>query len=39
MIVEVKAIYLDLEIKWEKRTEANTDFVIVLGKILEKKNC
>ena len=39
MIVEVKEIFLNPEMKWEKRTEANTDFVIVLGNILEKKNC
>lgn len=39
MVVEVKEITLDPEIPWEKRTEENSDFVIVLGNILEKKNC
>lgn len=39
MIVEVKEIILDPDMSWEKRNETNSDFVIVLGNILEKKNC
>lgn len=39
MIVVLKEITLDPEMPWEKRTEENSDFVIVLGKILKKKNC
>ena len=38
MIVMVKEILLDPEMSWEQRTEANSDFVIVLRNILEKKN-
>lgn len=39
IIVEVKEICLNPEMPWEKRTEENSEFVMVLGNILEKKNC
>ena len=39
IIVEVKEICLYPEMPWEKRTEENSEFVMVLGNILEKKNC